>query len=135
VTTLGEFSPIGQSFALGSFFNARSKPIFWLLLLHDSIYELIWQKNVLGYILGDFFRKPTGHPVGDLIKPTCPPFTRQSQTFDNHDYPNRSHFKAGLPDFSWSKHTKTEKIPNGHKLFQTATYIVYQRAINHTKWP
>jgi hypothetical protein len=30
---------------------------------------------------------------------------------------------AGLPDFSWSQHTKTEKsIPNDHKLYQTAIY-------------
>jgi hypothetical protein len=35
---------------------------------------------------------------------------------------------AGLPDFSWSKHTKMGKnITNDHKLYQTA--------INFTKWP
>jgi hypothetical protein len=35
---------------------------------------------------------------------------------------------AGLPDYSWSKHTKTGKnIANDHKLFQTA--------IKYTKWP
>jgi hypothetical protein len=35
---------------------------------------------------------------------------------------------SGLPDFSWSKHTKMEKnIPNDHKLFQPT--------VNYTKWP
>jgi uncharacterized ion transporter superfamily protein YfcC len=40
---------------------------------------------------------------------------------------------AGLPDFSWSKHTKMGKftkwmqtVPNGHKL--------YQMAVKHSKW-
>jgi hypothetical protein len=33
-----------------------------------------------------------------------------------------------VPDFSWSKHTKTGKnIPNDYKLYQTA--------INYTRWP
>jgi hypothetical protein len=33
-----------------------------------------------------------------------------------------------LPDFSWSKHTKTGKyVPNDHKLYQTA--------IKYAKWP
>jgi hypothetical protein len=37
--------------------------------------------------------------------------------------------KQELPDFSWSKHTKTGKVyvPNDHKLQQTG--------INFTKWP
>jgi hypothetical protein len=72
---------------------------------------------------------------------------------------------AGLPDLSWSKHTKTGKIyqmttnytkwhqttytkwpqtiPNDHKLYQittnnvyqTATYLLYQMVINYTKQP
>jgi hypothetical protein len=32
-----------------------------------------------------------------------------------------------LPDFSWSKHTKWENIPNYHKLYLTV--------ITYTKWP
>jgi hypothetical protein len=42
---------------------------------------------------------------------------------------SRGTVRAGLPDFSWSKHTKMGKmhIPNDHRLFQTA--------INYTKWP
>jgi hypothetical protein len=56
---------------------------------------------------------------------------------------------AGLPDFIWSKHTKTEKIyqmtanytkrpciiPNGHKLYQTAvkyTNIFHSKALQNT---
>jgi hypothetical protein len=35
-------------------------------------------------------------------------------------------YLPGLPDFSWSKQTKTEKIPNDHKLYQTA--------MKYTKW-
>jgi hypothetical protein len=36
--------------------------------------------------------------------------------------------ESGLPDFSWSKHTKWGKnITNDHKLYQTA--------MNDTKWP
>jgi hypothetical protein len=35
---------------------------------------------------------------------------------------------AGLPDFSWSEHSKLGKnITNDHKLYQTA--------ISYTKWP
>jgi hypothetical protein len=45
-----------------------------------------------------------------------------------------NHFSSGLPDFSWSKHSKLGKkynkwpqtIPNGHKL--------YQMAIKYSKW-
>jgi hypothetical protein len=35
---------------------------------------------------------------------------------------------AGLPDFSWSKHTKTEKV------HQMTTNYTYQTALNYTKW-
>jgi hypothetical protein len=40
---------------------------------------------------------------------------------------------AGLPDFSWSKHTKNVKnIPNDHKLYQKAINYVYQMAVKYS---
>jgi hypothetical protein len=51
VTRLGEFSPFGRLFTLGSFFNCKSTKQIWAKY---SLFELILTKNVLGYILGYF---------------------------------------------------------------------------------
>jgi hypothetical protein len=43
--------------------------------------------------------------------------------------------QPGLPDFSWSEHTKTGKnIPNDLKLCQKAVTYVYKMAEPYSKW-
>jgi hypothetical protein len=61
---LGEFSPIGRLFTLGSSFKITEvAQIFGQLFLHGSSYGLHnCAKNVFGYSLGDFFIKASGHP-------------------------------------------------------------------------
>jgi hypothetical protein len=39
-------------------------------------YELILSKNVLGYLLGDFFTNSSDHPVGDKKKDLGKPWWR-----------------------------------------------------------
>jgi hypothetical protein len=56
---MGEFSPIGQLLSLGRL----SKPtevakMFWAIHLCTH-----FNKNGLGYILGDFCANPSGHPA------------------------------------------------------------------------
>jgi hypothetical protein len=51
---MGEFSPNGRLFPLGSFFHYCRSPNFWLLVFLRKSYVLTLTKNVLGYILGDF---------------------------------------------------------------------------------
>jgi hypothetical protein len=57
----------------------------------------------------------------------------------------RVFFFAGLPDFSWYNIPKREKIPNSHKIYQSATKYtkvqqnipkcnkIYQSATKYTK--
>jgi hypothetical protein len=55
--SLGEFSPIGRLFSLGSFYYYQSSPKFRLLFPQISLY-IQFDKNGSGYILGDFFLIP-----------------------------------------------------------------------------
>jgi hypothetical protein len=55
--SLGEFSPIGRLFSLGSFYYYESSPKFRLLFPQISLY-IQFDKNGSGYILGDFFLIP-----------------------------------------------------------------------------
>jgi hypothetical protein len=50
---LGEFSPVGQLFNLGGFFEV----MYWLLASTETVLYL----TGLGFILGDFFTKASGH--------------------------------------------------------------------------
>jgi hypothetical protein len=65
VTRLGEFSPIGRVFSLGSFlfyFTERAQT-FWATISHGNSNVLISTKHTLGYILGDFFANSSGTDV------------------------------------------------------------------------
>jgi hypothetical protein len=64
VTRLGEFSPFGRLFKKGILFgNYKSIPKIGLLVLKKMNLSYIGLSvNVLGYILGDFFIKLSGHP-------------------------------------------------------------------------
>jgi hypothetical protein len=60
---LGEFSPIGRLFSLGSSSkNCKSIPNILAAIFCGKHYVSILTKNVLGYILGDFFKNSSGHP-------------------------------------------------------------------------
>jgi hypothetical protein len=61
VTRLGEFSPIGRLNTLGIF--VKITEIFGLLFSRGKSCLLIFTKNGLGYILGDFFTNASGHPA------------------------------------------------------------------------
>jgi hypothetical protein len=59
---LGEFSPNGRSLTLGSFLKiAVVAQFLGATLFHSTSYVLIWAKQGLGYILGDFFTNSSGH--------------------------------------------------------------------------
>jgi hypothetical protein len=64
VTRLGEFSPIAQLFSLGSFFKKRLKQpkLFWLLFVHSKKIHFYFEENGLCFTLGDFFKNSSGHP-------------------------------------------------------------------------
>jgi hypothetical protein len=63
VTGLGEFSPFGRSFTLGSFFvNYKSGQNFGAAFYRRKRYAIILAKNGLGCILGDFLSNALGHP-------------------------------------------------------------------------
>jgi hypothetical protein len=50
-----------------------------------------------------------------------------STPFQTVKYAFANGLRAGLPDFSWSKHTKMgKKLPNDHKLNQTSISYIYQ---------
>jgi hypothetical protein len=56
----GQIGPIlAQWVTLGSFLTCRSSPHFLAILFHGEVtYALpAYNKNVLGYILGDYFHK------------------------------------------------------------------------------
>jgi hypothetical protein len=56
VTRLGDFSPIGWLFSLGSFLeNYCCSPKFLTSFFNGQSYVLILTNNGLGYILGDFY--------------------------------------------------------------------------------
>jgi hypothetical protein len=59
---LGEFSPIGSLFTLGSFVKITEVAPIIALLFNGKIYVLIISKTELGDILGDFFTNASGHP-------------------------------------------------------------------------
>jgi hypothetical protein len=64
VTRLGEFSPIGWLFTLGSFLKmTKVAQIYGLHFPNVSATcVLILRKNGLGYLLGAFFANSSGHP-------------------------------------------------------------------------
>jgi hypothetical protein len=45
------------------FENDKSSVISWASFFHGTSYVFILTKNVLGYILGDFFTNSSGHPA------------------------------------------------------------------------
>jgi hypothetical protein len=68
VTRLGKFSPIGWLFSLCGFWKFQKLRKFMALLFPEvSVLYLFWQKNGLGYILGDFFTNWSGHLGKDLV--------------------------------------------------------------------
>jgi hypothetical protein len=49
--------------SFGQFYeNYRNRPHFWDTVCHGKGYALIFDKTILGYILGDFFTHSSGHP-------------------------------------------------------------------------
>jgi hypothetical protein len=60
----GEFSPIWRLFSLDSYFeNDKSKQTFTLLLVKEKVmYCILYTKNGLHCIFGDFFTNKSGHP-------------------------------------------------------------------------
>jgi hypothetical protein len=64
---LGDFSPVGRLFSLGSFFMKISEAAQMCVLLrscHGNICALILAKKGLGYIFGRFFfTNSSGRPV------------------------------------------------------------------------
>jgi hypothetical protein len=61
---LGEFSPIGQLFSLGSLLKiTQGAQILGLLFSHRKSNVLILAKSAVGNILGDFFTSLSGHPA------------------------------------------------------------------------
>jgi hypothetical protein len=63
VTRFGEFSPIGWLLTLGSFCKQiKNSTIHWATCFHGIGCVLIFKRNWLGYILGDFFTNASGHP-------------------------------------------------------------------------
>jgi hypothetical protein len=63
VARLGEFSPIGQLFSLGSVLKITEGGHFLATFFHGTGNVLILTNHWLGYILGDFFTNPSGHPA------------------------------------------------------------------------
>jgi hypothetical protein len=63
VTRLGEFSPVGQMFSSGTFFNCRRSLNFWATFCHGCV-KLCknFEINDLGYNLDIFFTNSSGHP-------------------------------------------------------------------------
>jgi hypothetical protein len=57
VTRLGEFSPVGRLFTLGSVLKITElhSADFWASFSHGTGYVLIFANNHLGYSLGYFF--------------------------------------------------------------------------------
>jgi hypothetical protein len=63
---LGEFSPIGRWFTLGSFFeNYERNADFISTFFSSTSCVLIHTKTGLGNILGDFFTYSSGHPASN----------------------------------------------------------------------
>jgi hypothetical protein len=63
VTRLGKVSPNGRLFTSGRFsYITDVAQDFWTTLSLFIDFVLILTKNGLGYILGDFFTNPSGHP-------------------------------------------------------------------------
>jgi hypothetical protein len=64
VTRFGEFSPIGRLLTLDSFFceNYSNSKSHWTSCFHGKSCVLIFTRNGLGYVLGDFFTNASGHP-------------------------------------------------------------------------
>jgi hypothetical protein len=61
VTRLGEFSPIGQLFTLGSLLKNTKVAQFWATFSMEKSYVFILTKIALGYTLGDFFTNSSSH--------------------------------------------------------------------------
>jgi hypothetical protein len=136
---LGEFSPIGRLFSLGSCF--LWEVVFFgqlfslgsflkiikaaqLLCLHGNIYVFVLTKNGLGYILGDFFTNSSGHParVRKSVRTYvqyCTPLQACSRSQTFHLYAASAKIDKcciksyihipGLPDFSKYNIAKQEK--------------------------
>jgi hypothetical protein len=74
VTRLGEFSPIGLVFSLGSIFlnyGTSTKKLWAIIPTAIVMYYLSSPKNALGYILGDFFTNSSDHPADDAHRNQC----------------------------------------------------------------
>jgi hypothetical protein len=69
MTRFGEFSPIVRLFTLGSFLKLKeAAQIFGLLFSHGEKYVCNnFDKNGLGYMLGDFLTNSSGHPDKDSL--------------------------------------------------------------------
>jgi hypothetical protein len=62
VTRLGGFSPIGWLFNSGSFWQLQKQPTFFDYFFSPLRLCISFDKNGLGYVLGDFFTNSTYHP-------------------------------------------------------------------------
>jgi hypothetical protein len=114
---LGEFSPNGRYFTLGSFIKiAEVDQNFWLLFSQVLVFALILTKNGVGYILGDLGIISSGHPD------------------PNYQTVGMGCTDTGLPDFSCfhipilGKYTELPlNLFKGPKI--------YKIDVRYTKWP
>jgi hypothetical protein len=67
---LGEFSPIGRLFTFGSFVKITEvcSPNFWATFFHGEGYAFVLTKNRVGYFLGNYYAKSSGHSAGNCSK-------------------------------------------------------------------
>jgi hypothetical protein len=71
---LGEFSPFGRHFILGSFLKiSQVAQIFRQHFAHSNLCINV-DKNGLSYILGEFFTISSGHPGAKLTPKISPEF-------------------------------------------------------------
>jgi hypothetical protein len=138
LTRLGEFSPIGQLISLGIFMKIIKRVEFPVRFFHRKKFmHKFWQKNGLGYSLGDFFASSPGHPARNasvfafsLKKTWWSLMANRKKWLKQTFLPERGR-GPGLPDFSWCNipkrgrgiHQNTPKLRNGHNVYQMAVYI------------
>jgi hypothetical protein len=73
--------PLADCLLCSDFLKMKGVAHIWVTFFHGKGWALILTLNAMGYIFGDFFTNSHSHPSG-----------------------------AGLPDFSWSKHSKLGKF-------------------------
>jgi hypothetical protein len=76
VTRLGDVSHTWRVFTLGSFLKIiyLSSTNLWVTFFHGKKLCINFDKNGLGYILGDFFTSSSGHPARNAGRQERPNF-------------------------------------------------------------